>query len=213
MYIPKQFQQSNLSELFSVMNEYPLACVVYNDSNGIQANHFPVIHSETDSSYGVLSAHLPRNNPLSRIEDKGLDVLVIFQGPQCYISPSWYPSKKVSGKVVPTWNYLVVHARGIMRIIDDPRWVSAHLRVLTDHMEAKLKDLWSIADAPVDFTTTLVSHLVGVEIVINNLEGKWKVSQNRSAEDRRGVSDALRDFGDPNSLAMLHAMTEFEPES
>lgn len=208
MYIPKQFQQTEVSELYSVINEYPLAAVIYTDADGLQANHFPLIHSLSDTGYGTLSAHVPRINPVSKIGSEALDVLVIFQGPQCYISPSWYPSKQVTEKVVPTWNYLVVHAKGKMRIIDDQNWVSAHLQMFTDKMEAKFENPWRVSDAPVDFTAKLMMHLVGVEVTIDSLEGKWKVSQNRSADDQKGVSDALQSLGDSVSLAMSKAIAD-----
>jgi len=139
----------------------------------------------------MLLGHIPRANPLS--ETKGSpEALAIFHGPNSYITPSWYPTKKESGKVVPTWNYQVVHLHGRLRIIDNPKWVLAQIESLTSDNESNFEEPWRVADAPEEFTTRLIKMLVGVEIVITRVVAKSKVSQNHPEENRLGVVAGLR---------------------
>ena len=145
----------------------------------------------TASSFGTLRAHVARGNPVWRDYVQDAQCLVIFQGPNSYVSPSWYPTKEETGKVVPTWNYVVVHARGHMRVIDDPTWIERHVATLTDTHEEGRTPRWHITDAPADFIAALTRAIVGIEIQIEQLVGKWKVSQNRPAVDRAGVIEGL----------------------
>jgi transcriptional regulator len=145
--------------------------------------------------------HVARANPIWKNADA--DVLVIFQGQQAYITPSWYASKKEHGKVVPTWNYVVVHAHGKLRVIDDSQWLMQHLNLATDTHEAAETHPWKVSDAPADFMTSTMKAIVGIEIDITKLECKWKVSQNRSNADRIGVADGLAVKGNHDMSALV----------
>jgi transcriptional regulator len=137
-----------------------------------------------------------------REASNGTETIVIFQGPNAYITPSWYATKKETGKVVPTWNYTVVHAHGHIRSIDSAQWVRAHLETLTNQQEASFSQPWSVSDAPSEYTERLIGGLVGIEIAISKLVGIWKVSQNRPEQDRAGVVAGLRNLGAPDALQM-----------
>lgn len=195
MYIPVHFQQTDLRAMHALMRAHPFATVVSHNADGVNANHLPMVLAEGGSEYGVLACHLPRANPLSQQLRAGAEVLVIFNGPSAYISPSWYPSKAEAGRVVPTWNYAVVHARGCVKVIDDPAWLATHLAQLTDQQEAAFAHPWALADAPADYSAGLMRALVGVEISISSLQGKWKLSQNRSPADHAGVVRGLQSAG------------------
>jgi transcriptional regulator len=136
-----------------------------------------------------------RANPVWREAAPGAEVLAIFHGPEAYITPSWYPTKADGGKAVPTWNYAVVHARGTLRIIDDVAWLRASLEALTAENEAAFAEPWRLADAPADYIDTMLRAVVGIEITITRLEGKWKVSQNQPTQNRAGVATGLRTGG------------------
>lgn len=202
MYIPKHFQQPSIAAMHALMRAYPLATLVTLEADGLCANHLPMHLTAGDDHYGVLSGHIPRANPLWREVPQELDVLVIFQGPQAYITPSWYASKNETGKVVPTWNYAVVHAHGNIRVIDDARWLIAHLETITRQQEATQNEAWAVADAPADYLEKLQGTLVGIEIPIRRLVGKWKLSQNRSEADRAGVVAGLRGLGRSDASEM-----------
>lgn len=202
MYTPKHFEQHDLSALHELIHVYPLATLVTFGDEGLEANHVPLHLSKEPAPYGLLSGHLPRANPLARCSAGAIDAIAIFHGPDAYISPSWYVSKQDGGKVVPTWNYSAVHARGRIRFIDDRNWLHTHLDKFTSQLESQQSQPWSIADAPADFIEKLLPHLIGIEIVIEQLEGKWKASQNRSATDRNGVIAALEKIGNSNATAM-----------
>jgi transcriptional regulator len=194
MYIPKHFEQPDHKTLQAFMVAHPFVTLVTTDANGLCANHLPMLLREEPKPYGVLSGHVARANPVWQSAD-GREALVIFQGPNAYISPSWYPSKAETHKAVPTWNYVAVHAHGRLKVIDNPNWLKAHVEELTRHHESGFENPWSVSDALEDFINTLVTAIVGIEIVITRLEGKWKLSQNRSASDRHGVVTALQDSG------------------
>lgn len=174
-----------------LIRQYPLAVLIAHDESGIVVNHIPMFLSDRPGSPGVLSAHLPRANPLWRSYLPDKQITAVFQGPQAYISPSWYASKQQTGKVVPTWNYTAVHVQGFMRVIEDAQWLLSHLDEFTDQLESTLPKPWSVSDAPAEFIEQLVKHLVGIEIPIETLTGKWKVSQNRTPSDREGVVKGL----------------------
>ena len=202
MHIPRQFVQSDIAVMHALIRTYPLGTLITRASDGVSVNHLPMHLSADTRPFGLLSGHVPRVNPVWRQAAEALDATVVFQGPQAYITPSWYASKKQHGKVVPTWNYTAVHAHGRLRFINDARWLRMHLEMLTDQLEAPSDDRWSVSDAPADFTDKQLDHLVGIEIQVSRLEGKWKVSQNRSAHDRQGVADGLRARGGPYDRLM-----------
>jgi len=192
MYIPAHFEQPDIGIMHELIRAYPLATVVTLSSAGLNANHIPLHLTDDSSTFGVLAGHVARANPICREEG---DVLAVFQGPDAYISPSWYATKQETGKVVPTWNYAAVHAYGNLQIIDDAAWLRGQLEALTSDHEAAFAKPWKVEDAPADFTDKLLEAIVGIEITINRLEGKWKVSQNQPPRNRVGVVQGLRENG------------------
>lgn len=191
MYQPPQFREDRKEIMHELMRTHPFATLITIKDGDICADHLPLlIHSEV-SQYGTVRGHVAKGNPLWRRGNDGPNALAIFQGPQAYITPSWYPSKKEHGKVVPTWNYAVVHARGEIRFIDDRDWLAAHLIELTTRQERDRPVPWKISDAPEDYVERQLKGIVGLELEITSLEGKWKVSQNRDAKDRKGVQRGL----------------------
>ncbi|CAD6879269.1 FMN-binding negative transcriptional regulator [Methylomonas albis] len=196
MYIPKHFDEPRIEVMQALMRDYPLTTLVTLSASGLNANHIPLHWVEEDgSSYGGLRGHIARSNPLWTDFDPQTEVLAVFQAENAYISPSWYASKPQTGKVVPTWNYAAVHAYGKLRIIDDPAWIRRQLQAMTDEFEAGFPEPWSVADAPADFTERLLTQIVGIEISVTRLQGKWKVSQNQPPENRSCVIEALRESG------------------
>jgi transcriptional regulator len=163
--------------------------------------------------FGTLRGHVARANPLWRESSSGSGALVIFQGPQQFVSPSWYPTKQETGRVVPTWNYVVVHAHGRVRMIDDGIWVRSHLEQLTNRHEQNRAMPWKVTDAPADFIEKMTSAVVGIEITIERLTGKWKVSQNRSLPDRKGVVAGLEEDGSPAARVMADLVRATLPET
>jgi transcriptional regulator len=202
MYIPPQFEQPNIDVMHELIRKRPLATLVTLGSKGIDANHIPLHLSLTPEPYGVLRGHVARSNPIWSDLDSGIEVLAIFHGPDAYISPSWYTTKQEAGKVVPTWNYTVVHAYGSLRIIDDAAWVRTQLEALTNHNEAVFSEPWAVSDAPVDFTEKLIAAVVGIEMTITRLSGKWKVSQNQPPHNQNSVIQGLNASGQAEAIAM-----------
>jgi transcriptional regulator len=202
MYLPPHFEEARLPVLHQLMRDVPLAAVVTLTSGGLTANHIPLELDPDAGPYGTLRGHVARGNPMWREVASGIDSLAIFQGPQSYISPSWYASKQEHGRVVPTWNYMVVHASGPLRIVDDTVWLRGLVERLTHRHEAHQTQPWRVSDAPVEFIEKQLAAIVGIEMAIRKIEGKWKVSQNRPATDREGVAAALRDSDSPELRAL-----------
>ena len=197
MYVPKHFEEPRVEVLHALIRACPLGALVVPTAGGMVANHIPFEISPEPAPLGTLRAHVARANPVWRDAAPGGEALVIFQGPDAYVSPAWYPTKKETGKVVPTWNYTVAHAYGPVRFIDDRVWLRDFVEMLTDRHEAGRTEPWKVTDAPGDFVDMLVGAIIGVEIPLTRLVGKWKVSQNRPAHDREGVAEALgRDGSD-----------------
>ncbi|MFL5560816.1 MAG: FMN-binding negative transcriptional regulator [Gemmatimonadaceae bacterium] len=190
MYTPASNAEHRLDVLHAFMRTHALGTLVTMTDRGLFATHLPFVLDASRGSYGRLEGHVARANPHHRLDPAG-EALILFQGPDAYITPSWYPSKAVDGRVVPTWNYVAVHAYGIVRFRDDEAFLRAHLATLTAQHEAERKPRWSITDAPSGYIDTLVQAIVGVEIEITRIEGKWKMSQNRSAADIDGVITGL----------------------
>lgn len=197
MYLPSQFQEDRIEVIRQLMDRYPLAALVTaGDSGSISANHLPLLYDPEPAPYGTLRGHLARANPQWREAAQqqpgaAACALAIFQGPQAYVSPSLYPSKAEHGRVVPTWNYIVVHARGPLTVHEDPEWLRAFVTELTNRHEAPSARPWHVTDAPSDYIDGLLKAIVGIELRITSLEGKWKMSQNRPVADRAGVADGL----------------------
>ena len=155
--------------------------------------------------YGALRGHVAQSNPIWQDFEPDKEVLAIFHGPEAYISPSWYATKKESGKVVPTWNYAVVHAYGTLRIVEDAGWIRDQLESLTNNSEASFAEPWTLNDAPKDFTEKLIGTIVGIEIEITRLSGKWKASQNQPLENQLGVIQGLISIGEAEMAALVGA--------
>lgn len=190
MFLPPIFREDRPAVMHGLMRAHPFATLVCSVDGTLTADHVPLaLHPEL-SENGTLRGHLSAANPLAKAAGP-LEALAIFQGPHAYVTPSWYPSKQEHGKVVPTWNYAVVHARGPLRFEQEPDWLMAHLADLSARQENHRADPWAITDAPPDFMARQLKGIIGVEIEIAALDGKWKVSQNRSAPDRQGVVQGL----------------------
>ena len=189
MYLPKHFEQNDRAVLAAAMQAQPLATLIVVTPNGPTADLIPLEFHPHVGAHGALRGHVARANPLWR--EAGAQVLAVFHGPQAYVSPGWYPSKREHGKVVPTWNYTMVQARGTLRAIDDAPWVRALVGRLTEQHEATQAVPWSVRDAPDDFVQQMLRAIVGIEIELASLVGKWKLSQNRSAADREGTALGL----------------------
>jgi transcriptional regulator len=202
MYIPPHFAEQRLEVLTQLIHERPLGTLVTLGSTGLNANHLPFELSPEPAPSGTLRGHVARANPVWRDFVKEVDALVIFHGPSTYVSPAWYPTKDSSGEVVPTYNYLAVHAYGPLRVIDDAAWLRPLVGRLTDRFEAQRAQPWQVGDAPADFIDKQLQAIVGIEIPVAKLLGKWKVSQNRPAIDRAGVARELTKATDADSLAI-----------
>ncbi|QDZ27281.1 FMN-binding negative transcriptional regulator [Noviherbaspirillum sp. UKPF54] len=206
MYLPKHFEETDTEQLYRLMRAHPLGTLVTLDAGGLNANHIPFEIDPGAGRFGTLRAHVARNNPVWRDASADLESLAVFQGPQAYISPSLYATKQEGGKVVPTYNFMVVHAYGRLRAVDDPAWLRAHLARMSDSFEAARPEPWKLSDAPDDFIEKLLAAVVGIEIPIDRLIGKWKLSQNQPLANRVSVEQGLRAAGDAGSLAMADAV-------
>jgi transcriptional regulator len=208
MYLPKHFEERDPDRLRGFIRRYPLGALVTATESGLDANHIPFLCADTGGAGGTLHGHIARANPLWREGVRDGTALVIFQGPDSFISPSWYPSKRENARVVPTWNYAVVHVHGVLRFVDDPAWVRSHVEALTREHEGTRDVPWAVTDAPADFVDKMVAAVVGIEISITQLVGKWKVSQNRSISDRLGVVEALEREAVPSAATMAALIRE-----
>lgn len=202
MYQPPHFREDRRDVLHGLIRAHPLGTLVTLGSSGLCANPIPFVLDPNAGPDGTLRAHLSRANPQWRDFDPAVEALVIFQGPETYITPTWYETKRQTGKVVPTWNYAIVQARGALAIKDDPDWILEQVREMTLRHEEDRAQPWAVDDAPAPFVAAQLKGIVGIEIPIHGIEGKWKVSQNRPEADRTGVSAGLREQGDGDSVRM-----------
>lgn len=202
MYTPDVFRETRTDILHGLIREFPLATLVVPNRGDVVVNHLPMVLRPDAATRGVLVGHVPRTNTVWELMNGQTRAAAVFQGANAYITPSWYPSKHEHGRAVPTWNYAVVHVHGTPRAIDDCRWLLAHLEELTETVESSQALPWKVSDAPQDFTDRMLNQLVGIEMPIDRIEGKWKTSQNRSHTDQIGVVAGLKSRGDPDSLAM-----------
>ncbi len=209
MYLPKHFEMTDIAALHGLIRKHPLGALVMNGTNGLDANHVPFELDTDPAPYGKLLAHVARANPLWRTASDDREVLVIFQGASGYVTPSWYPTKQATGKVVPTYNYAVVHAYGRMRAIEDGMWLRALVDRLTGLHEASRLQPWRVSDAPAHYVEQMLGAIVGVEITVTRLVGKWKVSQNRTPTDQAGVVAGLRARGGPDDLPIAEALEKY----
>jgi transcriptional regulator len=207
MYIPRANKEDRLEVLHKLMEGQPFASLITMGPSGLFASHIPMV-LEQNGAKGLLKGHLSRANTQWQDYTPSVEALAIFSGPQHYITPSWYLEKQETGKVVPTWNYVVVHAYGYLKVIQDSEWLMVHLESLTNIHEAGSPVPWKVGDAPADYIASMVKGIVGLEMAIERLEGKWKVSQNRSEQDRSGVAKGLAELDTAESLAMKALVEE-----
>lgn len=208
MYQPTAFREDRLEVQQELIRAHPFATLVTQGMDGPEASHLPILLDPEASALGTLRAHLARANDHWRNLDPRQPALMIFQGAESYITPSWYPSKREHGKVVPTWNYAVVHAWGRPRIVEDHDWLRRQIEALAALREAVRPEPWAVSDAPEPFVAAQLKAIVGIEIAIDRIEGKWKVSQNRPAGDRAGVAAGLANDLAAGSRAMAELVAE-----
>lgn len=206
MYQPSHFTKSDPNEWHQLLRTHPLGTFITQGADGFPvADEIPFLLDTPPNSLGMLLGHVARANPLWRTHPQGVDVLVVFKGPQAYVSPSWYATKAEHGKVVPTWNYAVVQARGTLRVVDqDPVWLRQLLEQLTAEHETRLPHPWAVGDAPEPYVSQLLQAVVGLEITLTQWSGKWKVSQNQPLANRMGVVTGLEGEGTEAARAMAH---------
>lgn len=206
MYLPSHFEETRPEVLHAVVRTHPLATLVTLTAQGLEANHIPLfLRLQADGSASLVG-HVARSNPIWKETDFGVPVLAVFQGPQHYISPGWYATKQEHGKVVPTWNYAVVHARGNLQVRDDAAWIFQQMKELTAQQESPLPHPWHVEDAPAEYTERMVSAVVGIEIPIATLTGKWKVSQNQPPANQATVVQALQQIATTKATTDAAAM-------
>jgi transcriptional regulator len=191
MYTPKHFEERDVTVLHALIRSHPLGAWVTHAEGGLIVNHIPFLVDSTRGAYGTLIGHVARANAVWKSFSKETASVVIFQGPQTYITPSWYPTKHAHGKAVPTWNYAVVHAHGTPCAIEDRDWLFKHVSKLSNLHESERAVPWSVTDAPPDYVEAQLKAIVGIEIPISTLFGKWKTSQNRSLPDKLGTIAGL----------------------
>jgi transcriptional regulator len=211
MYCPAHFEENRPAVLRSLVERFPLATVITNGPSGLVADHVPLHLRPIPNAFGDLVGHVARNNPLWQCSPEQ-EVLLVFQGESSYISPNWYATKQQAGKVVPTWNYAVVHAYATLRALHDPKDILGILHELTYQHEASQIHPWHVADAPLDFTAKLLGHIVGLEFAVNRVQGKWKVSQNQPAVNQDSVIAGLLERGDDASAQMATLVQSFGGE-
>lgn len=208
MYLPGYFQESRTEVLHALMRDRPLATLVTSSRSAIVANHLPVQTLSEPAPYGAIRGHIAKANPLWRDHCADSEALAIFQGPQAYVSPSFYPSKRETGEVVPTWDYAVVHARGPLRFVQDALWLRALVSGLTDAHEAPRREPWEVADAPPPYIDRMLSMIVGFELTIVGLTGKFKLSQNHPSANREGVVRGL-ESGDSDAREIAQMLSAY----
>jgi len=207
MYQPPLFREDRVDEQHALIRVHPLGLLVSAGPGGLMANPIPFLVDPDVPPHGMLRCHVARANPQWRELGAIEECLVVFQGPQTYVTPSWYATKRETGKVVPTWNYATVHVWGKPRVVDDETWLRRQIAELTAQQESARAAPWKVDDAPEPFVAAQVKGIIGIEIAIVRSEGKWKVSQNRPEADRAGVIEGLREQG-PSGEAMSAMVAE-----
>jgi transcriptional regulator len=195
MYVPRHFAETRVEVLHELIRRHPLGTLVVAAADGLEASHVPFEIDPEPAPFGTLRCHVARANPIWQQISADRPVLVVFQGEEGYVSPSWYVGKQENGKVVPTWNYAAVHAYGIANTVQDAAWLRRMVEDLTNRHEQGRADPWHVSDAPADYVEKLLGAIVGIEIPVTRMLGKWKFSQNRSAADRQGVITGLERDG------------------
>jgi transcriptional regulator len=204
VYLPDLFRVDDVAQMHALMRARPFAALVSAGALGLYASHLPTV-LKPEGPYGLIECHLARANPHCKELAEVGEALMIFQGAEGYVTPNWYPSKAQTGKVVPTWNYAVVHAYGRLEVMNDAEWLRRHVSELTAQQEKGESKPWAVTDAPKTFVDAMLRGIVGFRFAIARLEGKWKMSQNREMPDRAGVVEGLkmRNEGDDGEIAKL----------
>ncbi len=211
MYVPAHFEENRAEVLRQLISDHPFGTLVTHGPRGLDANHLPFEFESVEGTHGTLRAHVARANPVWQEVAAHPETLVIFQGPAAYISPNWYPSKHDEHRQVPTYNYMVLHAHGRITVRDDEAYVRGVVARLTRKMEANEPRPWKMGDAPADYLTHMLGAIVGIEIEVTRMVGKWKLGQNKEARDRRGAVDALLANGGEEQEAVAEAMLYAPP--
>jgi transcriptional regulator len=211
VYCPAHFVEQDTDILLHLIEQYPLGCLIAATPTGLVADHVPLLHESGSGVYGKLLGHVARNNPLWQYPAEQ-ELLVIFQGPSRYISPNWYASKKEGGKVVPTWNYAVVHVYCSLRALHEPAAILSILERLTQQHEAGQAHPWKISEAPPDYIERMLNNIVAIELSIHRLEGKWKVSQNQPVNNLQSLVQGLLAQGGDESVLMAQLVQKHAPE-
>ena len=204
--MPQHFAETDVTAMHQLISGFPLGTLVTVGADGLVANHIPFVLDTRAGDYGRLLGHVARNNAVWRDHDPDIEALVVFQAVEAYITPSWYATKRETQEVVPTWNYAVVHAYGRIIVHDDVKWVRGQAGMLTKQQEASQPRPWKMADAPPAYTAANLEQIVGMEIPIARLAGKFKASQNRRDVDRAGAIAGLRETDQPDNVAMAEFM-------
>ena len=204
MYLPAHFEETRVDVLHALIREHPLGTLIVHGAQGLEANHIPFELDPEPGPLGTLRCHVARANPVW--QSLPAESLVIFRGEEAYVSPAWYATKQQNGKVVPTWNYVAVHAYGAPSAVTDPVWLRRLVESLTDRHEAERTDRWRVDDAPGEYIDKMLTAIVGIELPISRLLGKWKLSQNRPPADREGVVTGLRREGDASAADLARSM-------
>lgn len=205
MHRPDHFRVEDIAQMHALMRARPFAALVSSSANGLYGTHLPTVLKD-DGANGLIECHLARANPHWKDLADGNEALMIFQGPEGYITPNWYPSKALHGKAVPTWNYAVVHAYGRPAVVQDKDWLRRHVTELTTQQEASEAQPWAVSDAPESYVDVMLRGIVGFRFAITRLEGKWKMSQNREMPDREGVVAGLTARASGDDLAIAEAV-------
>ncbi len=211
MYTPIANREDNPGTLKAFMRENPFCSLVTMTKAGLIATHLPTVLRETGDGFGVLQGHVARGNSQWREFSPDVEAMAIFTGPQHYISANWYPGKQTHGEEVPTWNYVAVHAYGQLRSVEDPQWIIDHVSSLTDQAEIISPVPWKVSDAPPEFILKMARAIVGLELEITRVQGRWKASQNREENEADSVMTALDQLGTPASAAMRDLIDERRP--
>jgi transcriptional regulator len=212
LYTPRHFREDRTDVLHGAIRDFPMAQLVTFGETGLEATPLPLLLDLADGEQGALLGHVARANPQWKTADRSVEALAIFSGPDAYISPGWYETKRQTGKVVPTWNYVTIQVRGRISFVEEPQELLEIVRRLTELHENGRDAPWAVADAPADFIASQLRAIVGLRLEITEITGKWKMSQNRSEADRAGVIEGLRAEGAPAADAVADlvaaAMTE-----
>lgn len=203
MYCPAHFAETDVAALHALIRERPLATLVTMSENGLAADQIPLLLETAADGTSVLRGHVARANPVWTTLRSEIEALAVFHGPEAYITPSWYPTKREHGKAVPTWNYTVAHARGPLRVVQEADWLRRQVDALTQRQESAFTEPWAVSDAPDDYVEKMLAAIVGIELTITSLEGKRKASQNQPAGNRAGIVAGLCEFGRPDAAAQI----------